>query len=159
FSLFAQHDLITSAENFYLGTFEPKFLWQAHGLAVPGTKNASRRHSGTSSGYIYTSTYIRSGESNTRSALLRAAGHVEPGSRYERQRIPDLSSFVSRRDEPGLSSRRTAPEVLMPRKHIGGAGDSAAGGAERPADDRTDGTAGRIAARGPGGLSGNRAGY
>src|SRR6516162_1282304 len=48
---------------------------------------------------------------------------------------------------------------LVPRKHVGGAGDCAAGGAERPADDRTDGTAGRIAARGPGRLPGNRAGY
>lgn len=48
---------------------------------------------------------------------------------------------------------------LARRKHIGGAGNGAGSGAERPANDRPDGTAGCVAARGPGCLPGNRAGY
>src|SRR5215469_9661522 len=55
---------------------------------------------------------------------------------------------------------KTLPAAgLVAGKHIGGAGDGPARSADRPADDRTDGTAGRIAARGPGRLPGNRAGY
>src|ERR1700721_2820707 len=59
--------------------------------------------------------------------------------------------------------RPTAPatprSLARRRKHIAGAGKSAAGGAERPADDRTDRTAGCSAPRVPGRLPGHRAGY
>jgi hypothetical protein len=44
-------------------------------------------------------------------------------------------------------------------EHIGGAGNGAAGGADRSAHDRTDGTTGRITPRGAGGFPGYRAGY
>src|SRR5215472_14503474 len=57
---------------------------------------------------------------------------------------------------PASSSQ---PRALATLKHIGGTGEGAAGSAERPADDRTDGTSGRIAPRGAGRFPGYRAGY
>jgi len=52
-----------------------------------------------------------------------------------------------------------ASTALVPRKHIGGAGKGAAGGAERSADNRSDRAAGCSPPLGPCRLAGNRTGY
>jgi hypothetical protein len=60
---------------------------------------------------------------------------------------------------PYCAAALTAAVRLVPRKHIGGAGNCAAGGAKRSADNRTNRTAARITPRGPGCLSGDCARY
>ena len=58
-------------------------------------------------------------------------------------------------DYPRAFAGVIRPTALVPRKHIGSAGEGAAGGTERSADNRADGTAGFSPSCSPGGLAGH----
>jgi len=112
----------------------------------------------------------RIGSRHVHGVGLDSRGDIGAGFTQDRRgqvrasRLRGSLSSVAARSTPVSSGLRFAhppygaATALVPRKHIAGAGKDTASGAERPADDRTDGTAACSAPRGAGRFPGHRAG-